>query len=436
MKKRFSALLMLILTLSLVFTSCIGSVKPGDAPADSEGDSGEPIVLSFLNKYPEDEYRPHFERVIKEFQDIHRNVTINMESVSDHAIKDKLSIIAGSDLPDIFFTWPGEYQRKFDRAGITLDLTPYLDADPEWRDSFIPALLDTGAYQGKNYSIPFRFSIMFVLYNKDMFAQYGLEEPEDYSEFLDICETLKENGEIPLLFGNSGEWYGSWYAGTYNQLCVPYDVKLKDYDPASGEFAHAGYVNALQYIKDLQDKGYFSPNVLSVDYYQAREQFCAGMGGMFLDATSQFSIFEEDAAMDWGFFKFPGIPNEDGSPSHITGGAEAYCISASCNNPDMAVEFLKFLTSFEQAYAQTKDVGLPNPLINGIDEGNGSAKLIEATKLLGDYEGIAAWLDTDVDAKVADAYMAGISEMLGGNKTPAQVIEDVKRAADEVRNSQ
>ncbi|WP_418710541.1 ABC transporter substrate-binding protein, partial [Allofournierella sp.] len=237
------------------------------------------------------------------------------------------------------------------------------------------------------------------------------------------------------LFGNAQTWYGAWYSGTFNQLCVPYDTKMNDYNPAVGEFTDPGYIQALQSIVDLQTKGYFSPNVLSVDYYQAREQFCAGQGAMIVDATSQFSIYEENCAEDWGFFKVPPIAGAKGSADYITGGAEAYAISAKTQAPDMAVEFVKFLTTKEQAYKMTQETGLPNPIIGGIDENNSSARLVEAIDMVNQYKGIAAWLDTDVEAKVADAFMTAVSDCLGG-KDPAEAMKSVQAAAKEVRDSQ
>jgi len=194
-------------------------------------------------------------------------------------------------------------------------------------------------------------------------------------------------------------------------------------------------IQALQSIVDLQTKGYFSPNVLSVDYYQAREQFCAGQGAMIVDATSQFSIYEENCAEDWGFFKVPPIAGAGGSADYITGGAEAYAISAKTQAPDMAVEFVKFLTTKEQAYKMTQETGLPNPIIGGIDENNSSARLVEAIDMVNQYKGIAAWLDTDVEAKVADAFMTAVSDCLGG-KDPAEAMKSVQAAAKEVRDSQ
>ncbi|MEG0272674.1 MAG: extracellular solute-binding protein [Hydrogenoanaerobacterium sp.] len=428
--KKLVLCLAIIMVFSSVLCSC-GKTSASSAPANV-APSEENIELTFLNKYPEEEYKPYFDKAIKDFEAAHPNVKIKMESVGDDQIKDKLRIIAGGELPDIFFTWPGEFQRKFDRAGLTLNITPYLNEDTSWKNGFMPAVLQSGVYNEENHSIPFRYSTMFILYNKTIFDKYNLTEPKTYEDFLTTCETLKSNGEIPLLFGNAGTWYGAWYIGTFNQLCVPYETKMQDYDPTSGKFEHPGYLTALQNIVDLQTKGYFSPNVLSVDYYQVREQFCAGKGAMIVDGTSQFSIYEKDCVNDWGFFKVPAITGAAGSNDYITGGAEAYAISAKTKNPKMAVEFVKFLTTKEQAYKQTAETGLPNAIIGAIDDGNGTPKLLEGIKLLNDYKGISAWLDTDVEAKVADAYMTAVSDCLGG-KAPSEALKSVQKAAEEVK---
>ena len=156
---------------------------------------------------------------------------------------------------------------------------------------------------------------------------------------------------------------------------------------------------------------------------------------MIVDATSQFSSYEDNCAEEWGFFKVPPIAGAKGSADYITGGAEAYAISAKTQAPDMAVEFVKFLTTKEQAYKMTQETGLPNPIIGGIDENNSSARLVEAIDMVNQYKGIAAWLDTDVEAKVADAFMTAVSDCLGG-KDPAEAMKSVQAAAKEVRDSQ
>ena len=46
-----------------------------------------------------------------------------------------------------------------------------------------PAVLETGAYEGRNPAFPIRYSAMFILYNKAIFEKYSLSEPKTYEEF-------------------------------------------------------------------------------------------------------------------------------------------------------------------------------------------------------------------------------------------------------------
>ena len=56
------------------------------------------------------------------------------------------------------------------RTACLLDLTPYIEADPEWKmDDFQPAAVEAASYQGKLYTIMRDFypgPAMFF-YNKD-----------------------------------------------------------------------------------------------------------------------------------------------------------------------------------------------------------------------------------------------------------------------------
>ena len=50
-----------------------------------------------------------------------------------------------------------------------------------------------------------------IFYNKDMFKQYGLEEPKTLADLENICATLKENGITPFALANASKWTGSMY---------------------------------------------------------------------------------------------------------------------------------------------------------------------------------------------------------------------------------
>lgn len=424
-KKVLTVVLMMAMTVSLI-AGCGGKEKEAD---------GDKIKLTFLDKHPEEEYKGYFEQAIADFEDAHPDVDIEYENISDQAIKEKLSVLAaGGDLPDIFFAWGGECLNRFSRAGRTLDLTPYMEDDPEWRDSFLPSFLSSSVYDGKNYAVPYRSSVLYMLYSKQVFADNNLDVPETWDEFIDVCGKLQENDVTPIAFGNSDKWYTMWYVGQFNANYVDAGTRTSDYNPESGAFTDPGYTKAVQTFLDLNDKGYLGTNVNSQDYYQVREEFAAGRYGMILDATSQFSFYTDTMGEDgYGYFKIP-IPNDasgDEAASIVTGGSENYAVSAECKHPDEAVEFLKFMTSKEQALKQTKETGLPNALIGGITEDNSDPVIAAAYETAEGYTAIAEWLDQCVDGNVANTYMASLQEGLDG-KTAEDIIADVQKAAKEV----
>lgn len=426
MKKRIIAtVLMIAMTASLVI---------GCGNKSSEADSDK-ITLTFLDKHPEDEYKGYFEGAIADFEESHPNVHIEYENISDKAIKEKLSVLAaGGELPDIFFAWGGECLNRFSRAGRLLDLTPYMDEDPEWREGFLPSFLSSSVLDDKNYAAPYRSSVLYMLYNKQIFADNNIEVPTTWDEFINVCEELKGKEIDPIAFGNSDKWYTMWYVGQFNANYVNADTRTTDYAPATGEFTDPGYTKAVQTFLDLNDKGYLGKNVNSKDYYQVREEFAVGKYGMILDATSQFSFYTDAMGEDgYGYFKIP-IPNDatgDEATTIVTGGSENYAISADCEHPEEAVEFLKFMTSKEQGLKQTEESGLPNALIGGITEENSDPVIAAAYQTAEDYTAIAEWLDQCVDGNVANAYMAGLQEGLDG-KSADDIMADVQKAAKEV----
>jgi len=423
---KFKTLVIILASLVIAWVSSAAFAAP---PQNTQA------TLTFLNKYPEQQYKAYFDQAIKDFQAKNPNIKINMESVSDEAIKDKLRVAAGGgDMPDIFFSWSGQFEKNFVNSGLTKDLTPYVNADKAWKDGFIPALLKDSTFGNKVYGIPFRSSLEFMLYNKRLFKESGVDVPKNWNEFLNVCAKLKQNKVIPILFGNSEPWYGAWWIGTLNQLMVNTAVREKDYAPETGEFTDPNYVKALDHFLDLQKKDYFNSNVNSTSYYQVREQFFAGKGAMILDATSQFSIYSDNMKDDWGFFRFPQIPEGNGNQNYITGGTEVYCVSAKTKYPDQAIAFIKFLTSKEQAKKQTKISGLPNCIVNGLDSSNASDVLMNAMNAVNSFENVMDWLDTAVNAKVADKYLANVQDCFNG-KTADQAMKEIQQVAAQVKAS-
>ena len=433
MKKRILAAFLSAAMVIGLLSGCATSGNSGGSSEDSSKEDGE-VTLTFLNKYPEDPYAQYFVDAVAAFEKEHPDIKIEMENVSDEAIKDKLSVMAsGEQMSDIFFSWTGERVKRFARNDLVLDLTSYLKDDSAWADSFLPAFLNNATYDGKTYAIPFRSSIMYFVYNKKVFDEHKLEVPKTWDEFIAICDQLKKTDVTPIAFGNSQTWYSTWWIGLMNAMMVPADVMNKDYTPETGEFTDPAYTEAVQTFLDMNKKGYFGDNVNAKDYYEVREGFCAGKYAMMLDATAQFTQFDDGmGAENWGYFKVPVMEGAAGDPGTIGGGGEAWMISKTCKHPEEAITFLKFMTSLEQGQKQTSEAGLPNALVGGITKDNATEMLANAYKEAEGYTNIADWLDCAVEASIADQYMVSVQEGFNG-KSAEDIMKDIQTAAAKVK---
>ena len=108
MKKRFLAALLSSTMVIGLLAGCATSGTGGSSDKESKESEDGKVTLSFLNKYPEEPYAKYFEDAVAEFEKQNPDIHIEMENVSDEAIKDKLTVIAsGGDMPDIYMSWTG-----------------------------------------------------------------------------------------------------------------------------------------------------------------------------------------------------------------------------------------------------------------------------------------------------------------------------------------
>ena len=62
------------------------------------------------------------------------------------------------------------------------------------------------AEDGNVYLFPESLNCEFFLYRKDIFEKYSLDVPKTWDDFLDVCKTLKEKEEIPLIVAGKENW--------------------------------------------------------------------------------------------------------------------------------------------------------------------------------------------------------------------------------------
>lgn len=128
-------------------------------------------------------------------------------------------------------------------------------------------------------------------------------------------------------------------AYVYLKMCVRRIIIYK-----TGEFTDEGYVEALNMLKTLNDKEYFTPNTNAMDFDMARNDFFIRKSAMTYMQSIEFGRCEENVLMQ-AYFRIPAQEERQRKYKSYYRFTGWIMISSKCEHPDVAVEFLKLMTS-------------------------------------------------------------------------------------------
>ena len=98
--------------------------------------------------------------------------------------------LASNDAPDVYTLHAIADIPTFYRAGYLTDLS-----DQPFADDLFDGVRTTVTYEDKVVALPLESLAWGYLYNRDMFAEYGLEPARTLDEMQDLVTTLNDAGE-------------------------------------------------------------------------------------------------------------------------------------------------------------------------------------------------------------------------------------------------
>jgi raffinose/stachyose/melibiose transport system substrate-binding protein len=291
---------------------------------------------------------PAMDKLVGMYEGMHPNVRIDRTVVPQGNIRDQLRIAMGSGTePNMFYTWPAAaVLTSYARQGKLLDLTEAANKYG-WFHKLPELEIKRCSHNGKLYAFPCEQDYLFAYYNKDMFRELRLSEPDTYQEFLGLCEKIKNAGYTPITFGNRAKWPAT---NTLSYLLALVAGKERQEEVLFGDtpWANNDYVQACNVFMDWANKGYFPRGFNGIDYGEANSLFTMGRAAMNITGSWIVSDMVEGATFDLGIFYLPPI-NPDLSKATMMGEGSQWSISASTppEAQDVAVDFLAFLMSDE-----------------------------------------------------------------------------------------
>ena len=287
----------------------------------------------------------------EQFQAENPNITVDMSVVNanDLSTVTQTRLNANDvDVVDIFGfanaaqpymqnVTPPNWQTLID-AGLLMELSdqPFVENYDE------PTIQDAGTYNGKVYGINLgRVSYSGIYYNKDLFAEYGVEVPTTWSELVAACETFNAADVPCMTAGGKDGW--PIFVGAYGLIgsIYPDQAALVEglwtgditwNDATSLEM----WEKMKVYAQEMMESG-----ASGIAGDAAPGRFASGAVAMFSGGTWYAAAIEAaEPEFEWGYIPFPGSDNAEDNKYLFGKYDQGWAIAANTANKDAALAYL------------------------------------------------------------------------------------------------
>ncbi|WP_380054048.1 ABC transporter substrate-binding protein [Falsihalocynthiibacter sp. SS001] len=212
------------------------------------------------------------------------------------------SSIASGKAPEMFSWWGGQSLNDLVATGKIAPL------DDVWKTAidsgdFPASTADLFSVDGKPYGLPMHIGKWAVLFNKDIFAEVGVEAPATWADLEMVAEKLKAAGHTPFAATVQDGWRGFiWFQELLLRTNPDAYAKIH-----TGELAYDSdeIREVFQLWSELFAKGWFT----DVRSNREIEDFAAGGAGMYLIGDWAIGLLESNnlPIVKMGAFVMPNV---------------------------------------------------------------------------------------------------------------------------------
>ena len=302
-------------------------------------------------------YKPEavaaFEEIQNKFNESHDNIHLTINSPNEAMTILKTRFIK-EDYPDIVAIGGDVNYSNFLDADLFMDVSDfegvknikqsYLDMEKE---------LEFTPHEGI-YGLPYAANAAGILYNEDMFVEHGWEIPETWDEFIALCDTIEEEGIVPIYLGFKDTWT---CLAPWNALAVG----LTDSDVYNQ--VNKGNTTFEKEYKEVAEKmkmllNYAEPNPYAYSYNDACTAFARGEAAMYtIGSYAVPQIKSVNPGMNINSFTFPA--NESKEDNVLNSGIDLNfaVMKESSEKKEAIYEVLSFLYEDETIQIYLDDQG-------------------------------------------------------------------------------
>ncbi|MBI9097385.1 MAG: extracellular solute-binding protein [Spirochaetaceae bacterium] len=237
-------------------------------------------------------------------------------------------------------------------------------------------------YNGKPYGVCMGSVVISgIFWNRDLFKENGLSQPQTYDELVNASETLQAAGYTAFTAAGGPVW-------PINMVNVGFigamydDVnELEESLWTGGKgFEDPRYIEALKRYQNLMTK-YYEPGFQTIDYNPHVGRFATGRIGMLPDGIWMANgiadaIKEAGTDFDFGYMQVPASDDKAANQTYYGKGDLMWFVHSKSENKEAAMLWLEFMSKPENytyfvnkvGWLPTQDVTVESRILDEVSK--------------------------------------------------------------------
>jgi ABC-type glycerol-3-phosphate transport system substrate-binding protein len=209
MKRLFFLILVILVALGAcsILPNAERSPSSTPLPGATAPTNPDAVTISFAAS---NQNRRTYEILAQQFMTDHPDINVvivsqddltQIDNNDDTPLKRLHRVVSGADTASISYFPPEAYD-----SNLLLNLQPLMDADPDFHvEDFYPSTLERFSTTSGTWALPHYVHMDLLHYNKDLFAQANVQEPQpgwSWEDMLDTAEQLaQKRGDTVEIYG-------------------------------------------------------------------------------------------------------------------------------------------------------------------------------------------------------------------------------------------
>ncbi|MBV6658705.1 MAG: carbohydrate ABC transporter substrate-binding protein [Devosiaceae bacterium] len=364
------------------------------------------IISDMSNPAP----RAVMESLAAEFDEMHPDLTVELEIVDREAWKTQIRNALSANPPDVVNWYAANRMLPYVEAGLFMDVSELWD-EPEFAS--LASTEGAMTIDGKQWGVPYTYYQWGVYYREDIFNELGLSEPATWEEEIANCQAIIDSGRKCYTIGTKFLWTAGGWFDYINSRTNGYDFHIA---LARGEieWTDERVRQTFANWRQLIDMGAFIDDHQTYSWQEALPFILDGEATAYLMGNFAVAAMRDggldDSMLD--FYQFPAInPDVDFAEDAPT---DTFHIASGAQNVPAAKEFLRFVVSPDVQTRINGGDALGQLPVNSEASVSDDEFIQQGFEMLSNNAGggIMQFFDRDFPAEMASVGMEGLQEFM------------------------